>query len=143
MHGTIEKQKSTIDAKEFRIKELIKWKTEYITVMKNKEKQINALDEALKRLKSEFDEYKERSKGAHGSMQEALENEIARLKKQHEDVTMMLEKEKSERVKMKDAKEMAEHDAEILEKSLKQKKKAVTKIALNAAQEEIDRCAHS
>ena len=141
MHETIEKQKSTIGAKEFRIKELIKWKTEYMTVMEDKEKQINTLNEALNRLKSEFNDYKEKSKGAHGSMQEALENEIARLKKQHEDVTMMLEKEKSERVKMKDAKEMAETRCRDFRKELETEKEShgKTKIALNAAQEEIDR----
>lgn len=141
MHDTIEKQKSTIAANEVRVKELIKWKTEYIAVMENKDNQINALNEALKRLKDEFDSYKKKSKGAHGSMQEALENEIARLKKQHEDVSMMLEKEKSERVKMKDAKEMAETRCKDFRKELETEKESheKTKVALNAAQEEIDR----
>ena len=59
-------------------------------------------------MQKEFDLHKEQSRGAHGSMQQALEEEIDRLKKQHADLSMMLEK--AEQVKAHDGKVMAEGD---------------------------------
>ena len=102
MYKTIETQKTVVAEKEIQVIELTRWKTEHITIVEQKDNEIGKLKKDLKELQKEFDLHKEQSRGAHGSMQQALEEEIDRLKKQHADLSMMLEKEKAERVKAHD-----------------------------------------
>ena len=141
MYKTIETQKTVVAEKEIQVIELTRWKTEHITIVEQKDNEIGKLKKDLKELQKEFDLHKEQSRGAHGSMQQALEEEIDRLKKQHADLSMMLEKEKAERVKAHDGKVMAEGRCKDFRKELEAEKEAHnnTKVELAAANEEIDR----
>ena len=94
----------------------------------------------IKDLQSEYDLHKQQSLGKHGSMQEALEKEIEKLKKQYADVTLMLEKEKCDRITAQDGRKMAEDKCKDFRRELEAEKEAHndTEEKLVAANKEID-----